>query len=97
MAPLFRVLDIFDGLSGGVVADSSTPGYLLSAFQAEQSARGLSVAVFESVGKSPFLVFFELFAFFAVRRPLVVSPDSGVPALPPSLRSFGAASQALGK
>jgi hypothetical protein len=26
----FRVLDIFDGLSGGVVADSSTPGYLLS-------------------------------------------------------------------
>jgi len=30
-----RVLDIFDGLSGGVVADSSTPGYLLSAFQAE--------------------------------------------------------------
>jgi hypothetical protein len=41
----FRVLDIFDGLSGGVVADSSTPGYLLSAFQAEESARGLSVAV----------------------------------------------------
>jgi hypothetical protein len=41
----------------------------------------VSTVVFESVGKSPFLVFFELFAFLAVRRSSVVSPDSGVPAL----------------